>query len=29
LHAIHEHLVISSLAQRAALVAGLLKDWEG
>jgi glutamate carboxypeptidase len=29
LHAIHEHLVISSLAQRATLVAGLLKDWEG
>ncbi len=28
LHALHEHVVISSLPQRAALVAGILKDWQ-
>lgn len=28
LHALHEHVVISSLPQRAALIAGILKDWQ-
>lgn len=28
LHAVHEHVVISSLPQRATLVAGILRDWE-
>ncbi len=28
LHAVHEHVVINSLPQRAALMAGLLKDWK-
>jgi glutamate carboxypeptidase len=27
LHAVHEHVVINSLPRRAALVAGMLKDW--
>lgn len=27
LHALHEHVLISSLAQRATLVAGILKEW--
>ncbi|MFW5709151.1 MAG: M20 family metallopeptidase [Chloroflexota bacterium] len=27
LHALHEHVVINSLPQRAALIAGILKDW--
>ncbi|MBK9125293.1 MAG: M20 family metallopeptidase [Chloroflexi bacterium] len=27
LHALHEHVVINSLPQRAALVAGMLKEW--
>lgn len=28
LHAIHEHVIISSLTERAALVAGILKHWD-
>lgn len=27
LHALHEHVVINSMPQRAALIAGMLKDW--
>lgn len=27
LHAVHEHVVINSLPQRAALIAGMLKEW--
>jgi glutamate carboxypeptidase len=28
LHALHEHVVINSLPQRAALIAGIIKDWQ-
>lgn len=28
LHAVHEHVVINSLPQRAALIAAMLRDWE-
>jgi len=28
LHALHEHVLISSMAERATVVAGILKDWE-
>lgn len=27
LHAVHEHVIINSLPQRAALIAGMLRDW--
>jgi glutamate carboxypeptidase len=27
LHAVHEHVIINSLAQRATLIAGILRDW--
>jgi acetylornithine deacetylase/succinyl-diaminopimelate desuccinylase-like protein len=28
-HATHEHVIISSLAERAALLAAILTQWEG
>jgi glutamate carboxypeptidase len=28
LHALHEHVVLNSLPERAALIAGMLKDWQ-
>jgi glutamate carboxypeptidase len=28
IHALHEHILISSLPRRATLLAGILRDWE-